>query len=194
MLRSHNYSTQHTYQTQNFTWCVIKPACIPIRYVLLCIGPMNIFCCTTEAKSFYDKTHAFVIATAVSHFTPNEQKTAIFSTMEHRYCVVCSRYFASRDALEQHERDSPMHNKTFHCHDCNLSFGSNKILKNHRKFCQAAFNSLLDPVNAPLCEGQNEGVSSNTCPRSPTVDPRSLLLERLSRMIVPATLPMNTTR
>jgi hypothetical protein len=101
------------------------------------------------------------------------------------YCVLCSRYFASREALEQHERDSSKHNKTFHCQDRNKSFGSNKTLKNHRRSCQTASSWPLDPVDTPLYQGRDEGVSRNTWPR-PTIDLQSLFLEHFARIQISA--------
>lgn len=110
--------------------------------------------------------------------------------MEH--CVSCNRYFASKTALEQHERDSPVHNKTFHCQDCNTSFGSNKALKEHRRVCQTASGWPLDPVDTMLYQRRDESVLSNTWPRNPTIDPRTLLLKCLARMSVSAIPPMST--
>jgi hypothetical protein len=80
----------------------------------------------------------------------------------------------------------------FHCKDCNSSFGSNKTLKSHRRFCQAASGWPLDPVDTSLCQERDGGASSNTWPRSPTVDPRSLL-QRFARMFVSAVPPTITT-
>jgi hypothetical protein len=137
------------------------------------------------------------------------------------YCVPCNRHFASKEARKQHERNSPVHNKKvhcqtcdclfgtkealeqhqqystvhsqiFHCKDCNSSFGSNKTLKNHRRFCQAASSRPLDPVDTSLCQERDGGASSNTWPRSPTVDPRSQL-QRFARMFVSAVPPTITT-
>jgi len=127
--------------------------------------------------------------TGVSPYNLNELKTAIVYAMD--YCVLCSRYFASKQALEQHERDSSVHNWTFHCQDCNRSFGSNKKLKSHKRFCRTASEWPLDPVDTPLYQGHDEGVASNAWPGSPTIDPR--LLERFARMFVSTTPPTITT-
>jgi len=108
------------------------------------------------------------------------------------YCQTCDRFFSTEKALEQHQKHSAVHNKTFHCQDCNQPFGSNKKFKNHRRFCQVASNLLSDPVDAPLYQGRDEGVSSSIWPRSP-IDSRSLLLERFARMFVSTTPPTITT-
>lgn len=137
------------------------------------------------------------------------------------YCVLCSRHFASKEALEQHKQHSPVHNKkvhcqtcdcffgteealeqhrkhsvvhnkTFHCQDCNQSYGSNKRFKDHRRFFQAASNWPSDPVDAPLSQGRDESAPSNIWPRSP-ISAQSLLLERLARMFISTTPPAITT-
>lgn len=138
------------------------------------------------------------------------------------YCILCSRSFASKGALEQHERDSPVHNnkvhcqtsdcffgteealeqhqqyapvhnKSFHFHDCSWPFSSNKTLKNHRRSCEAASGRPLEPADTPFYQGPDEGVSSNIWPRSPIVDPRSFLLEHFAQMFISAIPPAITT-
>jgi hypothetical protein len=108
------------------------------------------------------------------------------------HCQTCDCLFGTKEALEQHQQYSTVHNKIFHCKDCNSSFGSNKTLKNHRRFCQAASSRPLDPVDTSLCQERDGRASSNTWPRSPTVDPRSLL-QRFARMFVSAVPPTITT-
>jgi hypothetical protein len=145
---------------------------------------------TISKDSTCPKFTFLTVISGVSPYNLNEQKTGIVYTMD--YCVPCNRYFASKEALEQHERDSPLHNKTFHCQDCNSSFGSNKKLKNHRRFCQTSSGWPLDPVDTSLYQGRDEDASSNTWPRSPTIDPRSLL-QQFARMFVSMVPPTITT-
>jgi hypothetical protein len=102
------------------------------------------------------------------------------------FCVLCTRHFATKAALKQHERDSPVHKKTFHCRGCDRSFGSNKTLENHRKLCQAVSGRTQDAVDTLLDQERrlDGGMSTNTWPRGPAMDPRSLLLEQFARMLV----------
>ncbi|RMZ71624.1 zinc-binding domain-containing [Pyrenophora seminiperda CCB06] len=49
------------------------------------------------------------------------------------YCVHCSRYFASNEALKQHKRDSPVHNRKVHCQTCDCFFSTKEALEQHQK-------------------------------------------------------------
>lgn len=107
-------------------------------------------------------------------------------------CNLCNRYFASKKALEQHKRNSPVHNERFRCQDCKQSFSSNKTLRNHKSLCQASSGSSLEFVDTPLYQGRDVGLSSNTRPKSPTVDP-SLLVERFAQMLISGIPPTTTS-
>ncbi|KAF9695387.1 hypothetical protein EKO04_006315 [Ascochyta lentis] len=48
-------------------------------------------------------------------------------------CVPCDRYFGSREALGQHQKNSPVHKKTIHCETCDRYFGSKEALKEHEQ-------------------------------------------------------------
>jgi transcription elongation factor Elf1 len=115
------------------------------------------------------------------------------------HCQSCNSYFLSKAALTHHERDSPIHKKTFHCQNCDTSFGSNKTLKNHRKLCQAVSGRPQDPgrlqdaVDTPLYQGRDEGMSINTRPRAPTIDPQSSMVEQFAQMLLSAFPPTRTT-
>jgi hypothetical protein len=143
---------------------------------------------TMSKDSTFPKSTSLTVISGVSPYNSNEQKTGIVYIMD--YCVPCNRYFASKESLEQHERDSPVHNKTFHCQDCNSSFCSNKKPNNHRRFFQTASDWPLDPVDTSLYQGQD--ASSTTWPRSPTIDSRSLL-QRFARIFVSTVPPTITT-
>jgi hypothetical protein len=113
-----------------------------------------------------------IVVTSTSIYIPSEQKTSIVYNMS--FCVLCTRHFAtdealkqheqdspvhnkgfhcqkcpgrfsSKAALTQHERDSPVHNKTFYCQHCNRSFSNNKTLQNHRKLYQVVSGQSQDP-------------------------------------------------
>ena len=51
------------------------------------------------------------------------------------YCASCDRSFGSKEALDQHRKDSPAHVVTFDCEDCNRSFGSEEALDQHLRDC-----------------------------------------------------------
>ncbi|KAI0867207.1 zinc-binding domain-containing protein [Hypoxylon argillaceum] len=44
-------------------------------------------------------------------------------------CGICNKSFSSEQSLQQHNRDSPSH--AFKCNSCSISFGSNDALKQH---------------------------------------------------------------
>jgi hypothetical protein len=48
-------------------------------------------------------------------------------------CAVCDRRFSSQQACEQHQRDAPMHNKSFRCETCSRNYGSEEALKQHQR-------------------------------------------------------------
>ena len=56
------------------------------------------------------------------------------------YCDTCDRYFDCKRALDQHLRDSPVHAQSFDCDTCDKCFGSKEALDQHLR------NS---PVHAP---------------------------------------------
>jgi hypothetical protein len=191
---------------------------IGLEYALSCTTCKRSRCAISNGSAV-PTTHIFTVVAGIFPQKSNEQKTAIVYTMD--YCLLCRRSFASKEALKQHERaspvhkkkvhcqtcesffgtkealeqhqqHSPVHNKTFHCQNCNRYFGSDKTLKNHKRFCQAASGGPLEAVDTPLYRGRDEGGSNNTWSSSRSVDPR-VLLERFARMFVSDIAPTVTT-
>jgi hypothetical protein len=97
------------------------------------------------------------------------------------HCETCDRYFGTTEALEKHERDSPVHQKTFHCETCNQYFGSRKGLKYHRWNCQVDRAFSKHPLDTSLGPRRNEAVLSNIQVSLPTLDMPSLIIERHAR-------------
>lgn len=62
-------------------------------------------------------------------------------------CGPCNRSFGSREALDQHLRDSPAHAKSSECKLCNRSFGSREALGQHCRD-SAAHQLPKSPINA----------------------------------------------
>ncbi|TLD22157.1 hypothetical protein PspLS_08159 [Pyricularia sp. CBS 133598] len=46
-------------------------------------------------------------------------------------CVSCDRVFVSEESLQQHLRDSPVHDLVYECKKCNRSFNSEESLQQH---------------------------------------------------------------
>jgi hypothetical protein len=163
-----------------------------------------------------------IVVDSTSPYIPSEQKTSIVCNMS--FCVLCTRDFASNEALKQHERDSPVHNKgfhcqkcpgrfsskaaltqherdspvhnkTFHCQHCNRSFSNSKTLQNHKKMHQAVSGPPQDAVDTPLDQGprRDEGMSTNTQPMAPTLDPLSPMVEKFAQILLSAFPPSKTT-
>jgi hypothetical protein len=161
-----------------------------------------------------------IVVTSASLYIPSEQKTPIVYNMS--FCVLCTRDFASNEALKQHEqdspvhnkgfhcqkcpgrfsskaaltqheRDSPVHNKTFHCQHCNRSFSNSKTLEDHKKMHQVVSGEPQDAVNTPLYQGHGESMPTNTQPMAPTIDPLSPMVKQFAQMLLSAFPPTKTT-
>jgi hypothetical protein len=98
-------------------------------------------------------------------------------------CVPCDRYFGSREALEEHQKASPVHKKSFYCHTCNCFLSSKKALKRHKWDFRIYQTCSENPMNASLDWGRGEAASSNAWARDPTLDMVSLV-QRFSQIRV----------
>jgi hypothetical protein len=162
-----------------------------------------------------------IVVTSASPYISSEQKTSIVYTMDCVLCTRhfateaalkqheqnspvhnkifqcrnCNSHFASNEALKQHERDSPVHNKTFHCQHCNRSFSNSKTLQNHKKMHQVVSGPPQDAVDTLLDQGprRDEGMSTNTQPIAPTLDPLSPMVKQFAQMLLSAFPPTKTT-
>jgi hypothetical protein len=146
-----------------------------------------------------------IVVTSASPYIPSEQKTSIVYNMG--FCVLCTQHFATNEALKQHERDSPVHNKgfhcqkcpgrfsskaaltqherdspihnkTFHCQHCNRSFSNGKTLQNHKKMHQVVSGEPQDAVNTSLDQGPRRDEGMST-----NIQPRAPTLDPLSPMV-----------
>lgn len=59
-------------------------------------------------------------------------------------CTLCDRTFISKQALQQHVRDSPAH-AVYHCNDCNREFRSQNALQQHLRDSPA--HQDLSPID-----------------------------------------------
>jgi len=48
-------------------------------------------------------------------------------------CAHCNRHFGSEGALQQHQRDAPMHPKSVHCGICKRSYRSEEAFQQHER-------------------------------------------------------------
>jgi ribosomal protein S26 len=109
-------------------------------------------------------------------------------------CVLCDRLFGSEQALEQHQRDSPIHIRTVHCELCDRFFGSEQALKQHQqcspmhtgtycKACNRTFGSnkalKQHQHDSPVHQQKSPKVASSTV--IPTFDLDSSLLPNNTR-------------
>jgi hypothetical protein len=107
-------------------------------------------------------------------------------------CVLCDRYFGSKEALEEHQQASPVHKKSFYCQTCDCFLGSSKALKK----TQMAFSAL--PRMFRLSSGRflgwrrDEVALSYTLARCSILDTPALPLQRHVRTLVSAN-PITTT-
>jgi DNA-directed RNA polymerase subunit RPC12/RpoP len=46
-------------------------------------------------------------------------------------CITCDKTFASDEALQQHERDSPAHVASYECETCDKTFANDEALQQH---------------------------------------------------------------
>ena len=63
------------------------------------------------------------------------------------WCEICDCLFGSKEALDQHLRDSPAHAPSYECELCDRSFGSEEALGQHFRDLLAHFqlpNTLLN--------------------------------------------------
>ena len=62
-------------------------------------------------------------------------------------CELCDRSFGSEEALGQHLRDSPAHAPSYECELCDRSFGSEEALNQHFRDSAAHFQLPNTPLN-----------------------------------------------
>jgi hypothetical protein len=137
-------------------------------------------------------------------------------------CVPCNRYFGSREALEKHQKYSPVHNKTMYCEACDCYFGSKNAFQEHQQasavhkqgfYCQTCgcffdsrkalkrhrWNFRDDQTcseNSPdtlADRRRGEAMSNNTWASDPTLAMTSLILQRFSRIQLSANPAISTT-
>jgi hypothetical protein len=130
-------------------------------------------------------------------------------------CLPCNRYFGSREALEQHQKNSPVHNKTMYCEACDCHFGSKNALQEHQQasaehkksfYCQTCgcfldsrkalkrhrwnfqFHQTCSENSLDTLADQRRGevTSSDTWTSDPTLAMKSLILQRFSRILLSA--------
>jgi hypothetical protein len=108
------------------------------------------------------------------------------------HCETCDRYFGSKEALEEHEQASPVHKKSFYCETCCCFLGSKKALKRHKwEFQIYQTCSEYSPDDSSDCR-RGEAASRNTWTDDPTLDMTSLV-QRFSRVLVSANPATNVT-
>ncbi|KAI1537805.1 ATPase [Pyrenophora tritici-repentis] len=100
-----------------------------------------------------DQFHAI---TVLGIYLTNTEPAYLFELMK-SICLLCGRSFRNPDALQQHERDSPGHTKSFNCKDCNRSFGSEEALAQHL-------------THSPAPSNEGHGSSNTGLPKAPTAD------------------------
>ena len=63
--------------------------------------------------------------------------------MDYGYCPICDRYFSSAHALDQHLRNSAIHN--FDCMSCGVHFKSRSALCLHQR--NSEYHNICTPCN-----------------------------------------------
>jgi hypothetical protein len=108
------------------------------------------------------------------------------------HCETCNRYFGSKVAFEEHEQASPVHKKRFYCETCGCFLSSKKALKRHRWNFQIYQTCSENSLDASSDRRRGEAASRNTWTNDPTLDMTSLV-QRFSRVLVSANPATNVT-